>query len=116
MKTQSVQGAAAQFHFDIQTFRQHGMKIANSDTVCKFSKHPKCDVLMAPNHFNAEWLYSVPCGEEHCTSWIFLDVPAKKQERASDKNIWITSYLKKLGWDIVVNLANTRFSCATSMQ
>ena len=87
------------------------MKIIRSDHKCKFSLKPKYEVqLEQPNPFNLDWVYSVPCGEPGCESWVFIDTSAKP-DWGPDGKVWLAQYLEQIGWATISNQANKRFQC-----
>ena len=87
------------------------MEISSYDVLCKFKKVPKYHVqLKTPNAFALEWVYSVPCGEAKCESWVFIDT-STAPEWGPDKKAWIERYISEIGWSQVVNRDNRRFQC-----
>ena len=66
--------------------------------------------LRLPNAFNLEWVYSVPCGEKDCESWVSINTE-NTPSWGPDKKAWIANYIDKLGWNQVVNPDNKRFQC-----
>ena len=89
------------------------MNIVSYEQTCKFSRNPKYYIqLEKPNAFNLEWVYSVPCGEKYCKSWIFINTKTAP-EWDPEKKAWIDSYILEIGWYVVVNRNNKRFQCPT---
>ena len=89
------------------------MEILIYHQVCKFKELPKYHVkLKKPNAFVLEWVYSVPCGEKDCESWVFIDTETAPSW-GPDKKAWIENYILDIGWDQVVNRDNKRFQCPT---
>ena len=87
------------------------MEILAFETVCKFKRLPKYAVqLKKPNAFDLEWVYSVPCGEDGCDSWVFIDTPTAPRWGPETK-AWIENYISEIGWNQVVNPQNKRFQC-----
>ena len=80
-------------------------------TVCKFKNLLKYDVkLKKPNLFDLEWVYSAPCGEDTCQSWVFIDT-SPAPDWGPSKKAWIETYIKDIGWNQIVNAQNKRFQC-----
>ena len=66
--------------------------------------------LKKPNAFDLEWLYSVPCGETDCDSWVLVDTQTAPSW-GPDMKAWIKNYISELGWNQVENSNNKRFQC-----
>ena len=107
-------------HLDKKSFddNQVAWKPSSQIQSCKFSGRPKYDMrLKKPNTFNADWIYSVPCGqtdnkEDPCPSWIFLFIPEEICDTHKRK-VWVAKYLDSLDWVEVTNASNKRFVCPT---
>ena len=97
--------------FNAETFRENEMEILNYDILCKFTAKPKYDVkLKKPNAFDLDWVYSMPCGETDCKSWVFIDTETAP-DWGADLKIWIENYISDIGWNVIANRDNRRFQC-----
>ena len=87
------------------------MNIVEYVHLCKFKRLPKYFLrLEKPNAFDLEWVYSVPCGEKGCESWVFIDTDSAPTW-GPELKAWIEKYISEIGWNQVVNRVHKRFQC-----
>ena len=80
-------------------------------TCANFNGLPKYNVkLRKPSAFDLEWVYSVPCGEDGCDSWVFIDT-STAPSWGPDSKAWIEKYISEIGWSQVAKQSNKRFVC-----